>query len=117
MIKVYGTASCGSVRKCLAFFRTRGVDVEFIDFKSSPPSSEFIRTLVLECGSKRILNKSSATWRTLADDEKALASTNSGIIKLLSAKPLLIKRPVVLSDGNVSVGINEEFWLELVSKQ
>lgn len=108
MIKVYGTAACGSTRKRLAFYKARGIEVEFIDLKTAPPSREFIRRLILECGEKKVLNKCSASWRALSDEEKTLASTSSGLVELLAAKPLLIKRPVVESNGRACVGPDDE---------
>ena len=112
MIKVYGTAACGSTKKRLAFYNERGIEVEFIDLKTEPPSREFIRRLIIECGEKKVLNKCSASWRSLSDEVKSRASTSSGLVELLAAKPLLIKRPVVESNGRVCIGSCDEFVQE-----
>jgi len=56
-----------------------------------------------------LINKRSSTYRLLTDDEKQ----NIGY-ELVSKYPTLIKRPVLIQNGEVMVGFSEKQYSELL---
>ena len=55
-----------------------------------------------------LINKKGTTWRGLSAEEQALTSTDKGAIELMLAKTSVIKRPVVVTDGGMWVGHDED---------
>ena len=60
-------------------------------------------------GIELLINKRSTTYRSLTDNEKQ----NIGY-ELVSKYPTLIKRPVLIQNGDVMVGFSEKKYLELL---
>ena len=60
-------------------------------------------------GLEMLINKHSSTYRLLTDDEKQ----NIGY-ELVSKYPTLIKRPVLIQNGDVMVGFSEKQYSELL---
>jgi arsenate reductase len=60
-------------------------------------------------GLEMLINKRSSTYRLLTDDEKQ----NIGY-ELVSKYPTLIKRPVLIQNGEVMVGFSEKQYSELL---
>jgi arsenate reductase len=60
-------------------------------------------------GLEVLINKRSSTYRSLTDDEKQ----NIGY-ELVSKYPTLIKRPVLIQNGDVMVGFSEKQYSELL---
>jgi len=60
-------------------------------------------------GLEMLINKRSSTYRSLTYDEKQ----NIGY-ELVSKYPTLIKRPVLIQNGDVMVGFSEKQYSELL---
>ena len=60
-------------------------------------------------GLEMLINKRSSTYRLLTDDEKQ----NIGY-ELISKYQTLIKRPVLIQNGDVMVGFSEKQYSELL---
>ena len=65
--------------------------------------------MVQRVGLEILINKRSSTYRSLTDDEKQ----NIGY-ELVSKYPTLIKRPVLIQNGDVMVGFSEKQYSELL---
>jgi arsenate reductase len=100
MIRVFGIPNCDTVKKARAWLDGRGVSYEFVDFKKQPPSRELVSRWVGSLGRERVLNRKGTTWRNIDPDLQAQADTDAGAVKLLTANPSAIKRPVIeFADG------------------
>jgi arsenate reductase len=60
-------------------------------------------------GLEMLINKRSSTYRLLTDDEKQTIG-----YELVSKYPTLIKRPVLIQNGDVMVGFSEKQYSELL---
>ena len=60
-------------------------------------------------GLELLINKRSTTYRSLTDNEKQNID-----YELVSKYPTLIKRPVLIQNGDVIVGFSEKKYLELL---
>lgn len=106
-ITVYGIPSCGTVKKARAWLDEKGIAHTFVDFKTTPPSSERVQAWVAAFGAKPMRNTSGGSYRALPD-EKATWSDAAWSVRFV-ADPMLIKRPVIESNGKpVSVGFKDE---------
>lgn len=112
MLTVYGIKNCDTVKKARRWLDDHGVSYNFHDFRQDGLDKELLTTWVEKLGWEGIVNKRSTTWRNLSDKEKDI-STSTQAIKLLSANPTLIKRPVTTVNKTLLVGFKEAEYKKL----
>jgi len=106
VIKVYGIKNCDSVKKALLFFKKHDLEYELHDFKADPVSCDRVSSWLKEVDMKTLFNTRSTTYRNLKLKEMNL--DEGAQKKWLCKENLLIKRPLVEFNNNVTVGFNEE---------
>ena len=108
-LTIYGIKNCDTVKKALKFLSSKSLPHEFIDFRENLISEDLYKIMEHEVGLEMLINKRSSTYRLLTDDEKQ----NIGY-ELVSKYPTLIKRPVLIQNGDVMVGFSEKQYSELL---
>ncbi len=107
-MKVYGIRNCDTVRKAMRALEAAGFAPELVDIRETPlEEADFAR--FFEAFGAEILNRRSTTWRGL--DPAARADDP---VRLISAHPTLMKRPVIEADGRLTLGWSAEteaLWL------
>ncbi|TLD87860.1 Spx/MgsR family RNA polymerase-binding regulatory protein [Helicobacter sp. MIT 05-5294] len=111
MVKIYGIKNCGSVKKALNFLESQGIPYEFVDFKTTPPTSKNLEFWLQFVGIEVLLNKKGTTYKrlNLKDKNLTLAEAKEWLIK----EPMLIKRPVIEVKNRVIVGFCEESYQQV----
>lgn len=105
-ITLYGLKNCDNCRKALKWFEARKLNVGFADIRAATPPQTKIKQWHAAYGDA-LLNRRGTSWRQLSGADKSKAENASGLIPLLHANPVLIKRPVVEFDSGVLVGFDE----------
>ena len=124
MITLYGISNCDTVRKAKKCLAAQEIDFHFHDFRKDGLSTELVNAWLNPMSADKLINRRSATWKTLskADQASLSASTvnddsgkaNELAINVIVAQPTLIKRPVlVLSNGELVIGFCETFYQQL----
>ena len=108
-LTIYGIKNCDTVKKALKFLSSKSLPHEFIDFRENLISEDLYKKMEQGVGLENLINKGSSTYRLLTDDEKQ----NIGY-ELVSKYPTLIKRPVLIQNGDVMVGFSEKQYSELL---
>jgi len=108
-LTIYGIKNCDTVKKALKFLSSKSLPHEFIDFRENLISEDLYKKMEQGVGLEKLINKGSSTYRLLTDDEKQ----NIGY-ELVSKYPTLIKRPVLIQNGEVMVGFSEKQYSELL---
>ena len=105
-MKLYGIPTCDSVRKARRILDQRGAHYQYIDLRQNPPDDALLRDWFARFGSA-LVNKRSTTYREhKAAVLAAEAAGGDALIALLYALPTLIKRPVIVSDADVWLGLD-----------
>ncbi|MEN4052463.1 MULTISPECIES: arsenate reductase family protein [Sulfurimonas] len=110
MIKVYGIKNCDSVKKALKFFKENNIAFELIDFKQEPLPCEKITAWLEKVDINKLFNSRSTTYRNLKLKELNLDDAQKA--EWLCKENLLIKRPVVEFDDKLTVGYNEQEYIQ-----
>ncbi|GGD43975.1 arsenate reductase family protein [Sinisalibacter lacisalsi] len=97
-MKVYGIASCDTVKKALRALDAAGHRPEFVDIRKTPLEPAEIARFFAEFG-EALVNRRSTTWRGLSETERAEAPD-----RLISAHPALMKRPVIEAGEGLTLG-------------
>ncbi|MEZ5894098.1 MAG: Spx/MgsR family RNA polymerase-binding regulatory protein [Parvularculaceae bacterium] len=91
---LYGLKNCDTCKKVRKELDAASVAVEFHDLRDDGVTKSQIEKWAKAAGWEAMLNKSSTTWRGLADADK-LNVDEKKAIALMAANPTLIKRPII----------------------
>lgn len=110
---IYGIKTCGSVKKAFAYFKEKGLEYEFVDFKKTKVDEEKINSWLEQVELKTLLNSRGTKYRTLGLSKMELLEEEK--IKWLVDENMLIKRPVIEYEGKVIVAFDEEVYDKIFS--
>ncbi len=113
-ITLYGLKNCDTCRKALKELKAAGVAHDFVDVRAGGVSSEQIAGWAAKAGWEVLLNRRGTTWRGLDDADKADVD-EAKAVRLMAQHPALIKRPVIESGDDVTVGFSDEVKNKLTS--
>ncbi|MDP6968951.1 MAG: ArsC family reductase [Gammaproteobacteria bacterium] len=100
---MHGIANCDSIKKAKQWLTNAGLEYQFRDYKKNPPSRSELQTWADLLGWESLLNKRGTTWRKLDPAIQAnIAADNA--LQLLAEHPSMIKRPLIIKDGQALVG-------------
>lgn len=110
VLKVYHYPTCSTCRSANKALKEQGYELELHDIKLTPPSAEQLGGLIPRSGLPiaKWFNVSGEVYRELGLKDKLSTMTEEEKISLLSSYGMLIKRPIVISDSQVSIGFREE---------
>ncbi len=112
MVKIYGIANCGSVKKAFSWLSENGIKFQFYDFKNEAPTTVKITSWLDVQPMEILLNKKSTAWKGLTLVAQKKTSKKEDAIKIMQATPNLIKRPVIEFNDKVLVGYDETVYKE-----
>lgn len=106
-LHVFGIRNCDTVRAALKWLEARNVPHTFHDFRKDGVAEGEMRRWLASPQGLKLLNKRSATWRKLGEEQKIAAESDP--VPLFLEQPTLIKRPV-FTDGEtiLDVGFSPE---------
>ena len=102
-IQLYGIPNCATVKKARAWLDEHHIAHEFINFKTQAPTREWLSGCL----------KRGTTWRKLTPEQQAQANSEAGAIALMMAQPSVIKRPVLVCGGKITVGFEADAYAAL----
>ena len=110
MIELYGIPNCNTVKKSLDFFKDKNIGLNFHNFKTEGISKEKFEEWVSSLGINNVINKKSATYRKLTDEEKQKLNDEESAFSIIKENTSIIKRPVVEYKGKFLLGFDEETY-------
>lgn len=110
---LYGIANCNTVKKARAWLEARCIPYVFHDFRKDGIDEAWLARVVAHAGWEALLNRRGTTWRQLADAERAAVHDAPSAIRLMLARPSVIKRPVVEHAGGFEIGFDEQRYQAL----
>jgi arsenate reductase len=116
---LYGIPNCDTVKKARTWLEQYQVPVQFHDFKKQGLQREIVKGWLQQIPLDLLINRKGTTWRTLSEEQKALANDEDSAIELMLSTPSLIKRPVLqMNTGDAAryqVGFKPEHYQQLFS--
>ncbi len=97
-MKVYGLKTCDKVRAAMRALAQAGLAPELVDIRATPLEEAEIARFFKVFGAP-LVNRRSTTWRGLSEEERA-----GDPVRLLSAHPALMKRPVIEEGDRLTLG-------------
>ena len=109
---VYGIPHCDTVQRACDWFDAHGIAYELHDLRKEHIDARTIEHWIEVLGKDRLVNKASATWRTLDRGQREQVEEGNPVPVLL-ANPTLIKRPVLVGENLLHCGFDSEIYERL----
>lgn len=95
---IYHNPACGTSRNTLAMLRASGEEPHVIDYLTTPPRREKLRELLADMAitPRELLRRKGTPFDDLRLDDPALSDEQ--LIDAMLAHPILINRPIVVTE-------------------
>ena len=113
-ITIYHNPNCGTSRNTLALIKHQGIEPSVIHYLDNPPDETTLRDLITKMGitPRQLLRVNVPPYAEHSLDNLSL--TDDDLIQAMLADPLLINRPIVVSDKGVKLCRPSEVVLDLI---
>jgi arsenate reductase (glutaredoxin) len=114
MVTIYHNPSCGTSRKVLGMLRQSGDEPKVIEYLKTPPSKAELKNLLKQMGMtpRQLMRRRGTPFDELGLGDPA--KTDEQLIDAILAHPILMERPVVVSDKGVRLCRPPEKVLEIL---
>ncbi len=106
-LTVYHLKTCDTCRKAIKAMQAEGHKLTLIDVRADGVPLADLKRIMAAVGWDILLNTRSTTWRNLDATDKADMGAAKAL-SLMSAHPTLIKRPVIDTCADITVGWTKE---------
>ena len=112
---IYHNPACATSRNTLAMIRQSGEEPEVIEYLTSPPSREELVALLiaLDMSPRELLREKDTPYAELGLADPAL--TDGELLDAMMAHPILINRPIVVTEKGVRLCRPSERVLEILA--
>lgn len=114
-VTIYHNPSCGTSRNTLAMILASGEEPEIIEYLKAPPSRQRLVELLTLLGMKprELLRKKGTPYAELGLDDPKWSDDE--IIDFMMAHPILIERPIVITEKGAALTRPSETVLDLLA--
>lgn len=104
MVKIFHNPRCSKSRETLSLIRDSGIEPVVVEYLKTPPSREELAELIAKMGipPRGLLRTKEAVYGELGLDDPALG--DDAILDAMVAHPILIERPIVVTEKGVRLG-------------
>ena len=113
---IYHNPVCGTSRNTLAMIRATGTEPAIIEYLKTPPTREELRALVQRMGItlRDLLRQKGTPYAELGLADPSLS--DDALLDAIEAHPILINRPIVVTDKGARLCRPSELVLDLLDK-
>lgn len=110
MAKIYHNPRCSKSRQALALLQDRGIDPEVVLYLKDPPDEAELRQIIsrLKLTAAELLRAKETIAKTVPLNNEA------EIIAAMATHPILIERPIVLTDKGAVIARPPERLLDIL---
>ena len=114
-ITIYHNPQCGTSRNVLALIRNTGTEPHVIEYLVTPPSRKQLVDLIARMGTpvRDLLRRKGTPYDELGLDDPAL--TDDALLDAIVAHPILMNRPVVVTEMATRLCRPSEAVLDILS--
>jgi arsenate reductase len=103
-ITIYHNPKCSKSRQTLELLKENGITPTVIEYLKTPPTAETLKAILGQLGMapRNLMRKKEDIYTELKLDNPSLS--DDALIDFMVAHPILIERPIVLSNGKAALG-------------
>lgn len=107
MYTLYGISNCSTVKKAKDWLTDNGIEFQFHDYRKQGVTLDLLNDFDAKVGWEAFLNKRSASWRQLTDEQQDTVSKQTAL-GYMQDTPTLIKRPLLDTGEKLVIGFTAE---------
>lgn len=113
---VYCYSKWSTCKKALKYLEENNVKFNLIDLVKNTPTAEELKEIIKKGNYDidKYFNTRGKVYKELNLKEKLSSMTDDEKVNLLSTDGLLIKRPLLVDNGNVILGFKEDDYKKLI---
>lgn len=113
-VTIYHNPACGTSRNTLAMIRAGGEEPTVVEYLKTPPSRDTLVDLIarMGIGPRALLREKGTPYADLGLADPSLS--DDALIDFMMAHPILINRPIVVTDKGVRLCRPSELVLDLL---
>jgi arsenate reductase (glutaredoxin) len=114
---IYHNPDCGTSRNTLAMIRAAGIEPHVIEYLKTPPARALLQQLIGRMGIsvRDLLREKDTPFAELGLSDRAL--TDDQLLDAMMTHPILINRPIVVTEKGVKLCRPSEAVLDLLPLQ
>ena len=111
---IYHNPACGTSRNTLEMIRKAGIEPTIIEYLKTPPSRDELIALIaaMPISTRELLRKNGTPFEELGLDDPSL--TDEQLIDAMMTHPILINRPIVVSEKGTNLCRPSEKVMDLL---
>lgn len=115
MLQIFHNNRCGKSRNCLSMLESSGKEFEIISYLTTPPTAAELQGILEKLDIKPIalVRQKEKTW---IDNFKGKDFTDEELIKIMITNPILIERPLLISEEKAIIARDEEKIINFLKK-
>ena len=112
--KIFHNPKCSKSRATLALLEESGADHEVVRYLETPPDESELREILslLQLSPRQLMRTGESIYKELNLDNPAL--DDDALLAAMLANPILIERPIVVSNGAARIGRPPESVLDIL---
>ena len=113
-VKIYHNPRCSKSRQTLALIEEKGITPEIVEYLKNEPSVSDIKNLLAGLGMepRDLMRKGEAVYKELNLKNQDLSQDE--LINAMAENPILIERPIVITDKGMRIGRPPELVNEIL---
>lgn len=113
MLQIFHNNRCGKSRNCLALLEASGKEFEIVSYLITPPTKEALRVVLqkLNLAPIDLIRQKEKIWM---EQYKGQDLTDEALLNILVDHPILIERPLLVSDTKAIIAREESKILEFL---
>jgi len=115
-MKFYGYNKCGTCRKAKKFLDDHGIKYQEYDITETRRPKTTLKKAMKLKGMKKLFNTSGVQYKELKIKDKIKTMTEAQALDLLAGNGRLVKRPIAVDGGTITVGFNEDEFKTVYKK-
>jgi len=113
-IRIYHNPKCSKSRQTMTLLSEKGIDPEIIEYLKTPPDSNELQNILdlLGLAPRELMRTKETIYNELNLDNPDLSDEQ--LIAAMVKNPILIERPIVVTDGKATIGRPPENILDII---
>ena len=113
-VTIFHNPKCSKSRQTLDLLEQQGTTPEIIEYLKNPPGEEQLQEILSLLGMRPrdLMRKKESVYAECELDNPSL--TNDDLVSFMVKHPILIERPIVLSNDKAAIGRPPEKVLEIL---
>ena len=102
--KIYHNPRCSKSRQTLELLNAAGIKAEVVEYLNTPPNAAELETILAGLGMepRELMRKGQNEYKALGLDDENISRDD--LIKAMIENPVLIERPIVITDKGMAIG-------------